>query len=89
MNVDTLITATYSNKQVDKNFLDCVYEECGAEQPNITHPVLVFSIYGMNIFLKHLTHLKNKPSCLNYISNVLKDCLIIVHWMISYPIQTI
>lgn len=50
MNIDTLITATYSNAQVDKSFLDCVYEECGAEQPNITHPVLIFSIYWDEYF---------------------------------------
>ena len=51
MNVDTLITATYSNAQVDKSFLDCVYEECGAEQPK-HHPssFSFFQFIGTNIF---------------------------------------
>ena len=52
MDIDTLITATYSNKQVDKSFLDCVYKECGAEHPNIIHPVLIFSIYWDEYFFK-------------------------------------
>lgn len=50
MDIDTLITATYSNKKVDKSFLDCVYEECGVEQSNITHQVLIFSIYWDEYF---------------------------------------
>jgi len=89
MDIDTLITATYSNKKVDKSFLDCVYEECGVEQSNITHQVLIFSIYWDEYFFKYLTHLRNKPSCLNYINNVSKDFFMIVRWMISYPIKTI
>lgn len=60
MNIDTLITTTYSNAQVDKSFLDCVYEECGAEQPNITHPVLVFSIYWEEYFFKTFNTLEKQ-----------------------------
>ena len=60
MNVDTLITATYSNTQVDKSFLDCVYEECGVEQPTITHPVLVFSIYWDEYFFKTFNTLEKQ-----------------------------
>lgn len=52
MDIDTLITATYSNKKVDKSFLDCVYEECGVEPSNITHQVLIFSIYWDEYFFK-------------------------------------
>ena len=45
MDIDTLITATYSNAQINKSLLDCVYQECGTKKPTITHPVLIFSIY--------------------------------------------
>lgn len=52
MDIDTLITATYSNAQIDKSLLDCVYQECGTKKPTITHPVLIFSIYWEEYFFK-------------------------------------
>lgn len=40
--------------------MDCVYKECDADKPNITHSILIFSIYWDEYFFKTFNTLEKQ-----------------------------